>query len=171
MVVKERLRRAGLQVVHVELGYAEIVQPARLDTARIRKALEAVGFEYIQGKDEITLEKIRTALLDYIHQLENGSNETLSIYLSQSLGINYTCLSRLFSKAKHISIQKYLVLQKIERVKELLEYGELTLSQIAARLGYSSVHYLSTQFKSVTGKSVSEYKALQKPNRKFLDQL
>lgn len=165
------LKRAGLEVLHVELGYAEIVNSAGLDVNSVSKELEDLGFEIILEKDEITVEKIRIAVLDYIHQLEKGSNETLSIFLSTCLGINYTSLSRLYSKSKHITIQKYLVLQKIERVKELLDYGDQNLSQIAEKLGYSSVHYLSSQFKNVTGQSVSDYKELKSPKRIFLDQV
>lgn len=171
LVVDYVLKRAGLEVLHVELGYAEIVNAAWLDVNSVSKELEDLGFEIILEKDEITVEKIRIAVLDYIHQLEKGSNETLSIFLSKCLGINYTSLSRLFSKSKHITIQKYLVLQKIERVKELLDYGDQNLSQIAVKLGYCSVHYLSSQFKNVTGQSVSDYKELKSPKRIFLDQV
>ncbi|WP_224994687.1 AraC family transcriptional regulator [Cesiribacter sp. SM1] len=171
LVVRERLSRLGLEVLHVDLGYVDIVGAETLDLPRISKELEAVGFEYIQEKDAVTVEKIKVAVLDYLHQLEAGSHETLSIFISRRLGTNYTSLSKLFSKSKHITIQQYLVLQKIERVKELLDYGDLSLSQIATKLGYSSVHYLSTQFKNVAGLSVSEFKELKIPKRNCLDQL
>lgn len=171
MVVNYVLNRAGLEVLQVELGYAQVVKSATLDIPMISKELKDLGFEFIMEKDDITVEKIRIAVLEYIHQLEKGSNETLSIFLSRCLCVNYTSLSRLFSRAKHMTIQKYLVLQKIERVKELLDYGDQNLSQIAERLGYSSVHYLSSQFKNVTGQSVSDYKELKTPKRNFLDRV
>ncbi|WP_224999177.1 AraC family transcriptional regulator [Cesiribacter sp. SM1] len=169
MVVQDRLSKMGLEVLNIELGYAEIKKPAVLEMDRICSELEAVGFEYIVEKDEIILEKIRVKILEYIHELEKGNQDTLSAYLSRNMGMSYGTLSRLYSRVKKCTLQKYLVLQKIERVKELIDYDELSLSQIASRLGYSSVHYLSTQFKMVTGESVSSYKEHKMPRRRFLD--
>jgi AraC family transcriptional regulator len=173
MVVRDRLIQIGLKVDHVELGYAKVVAPSHneLDLQRVNEVLEEVGFELMFDQEAVLVERIKVLVINYLYELEKKNVEALSSYLSRNLGKNYTYLSKLFSKVEGRTLQKYLVLQKTERVKELLDYGELTLSQIASKLGYSSVHYLSSQFKSVTGQAVSTYKEKGNIKRRPLNDL
>ena len=173
MVVRDRLIQMGLKVGHVELGYAEVDKEklSGIDTKQVKEILEEVGFELMYDQETILVENMKVLVIEYLHELEKKKVEALSSYLSRSLGKNYTYLSKLFSKVEDRTIQKYLMLQKTERVKELLDYGELTLSQIASKLGYSSVHYLSSQFKNVTGEAVSTYKEKRGVKRRPLNDL
>ena len=172
MVVRDELQRLGLEVLNVELGYAEANFPVLLDTQKIEEALKKFGFELLHDKEEVLVEEIKILVIEYLYYLENTKKPVaLSAFLSGRLGKNYTYLSKLFSKVEGRTIQTYLMLQKTERVKELLDYNELNLSQIASKLGYSSVHYLSSQFKSITGQAVSSYKKREKVKRKPLNDL
>lgn len=171
IVIREELQRIGAEVLNIELGYAEITT-FHLDNHHVEEALEKFGFELIHDREKVLIEEVKIKIIEYLHYLENNKDaKPLSIYLSKSLGKNYGYLSKHFSKFESRTIEKYLVLQKIERVKELLDYDELTLSQIAIRLGYSSVHYLSSQFKRITGVSVSHFRKNRLPKRKFLDHI
>lgn len=170
MVVRDELQRIGVEVVHVELGYAEVNLPILLDVQQIEEALKKFGFELLHDKEKVLVEEIKIQVIKYLYSLESRKDvDALSGFLSHHLGKNYTYLSKLFSRIEGRTIQQYLVLQKIERVKELVDYDELTLSQIAAKLGYSSVHYLSSQFKKATGISVASFKERKQLKRKPLD--
>ncbi|WPP51876.1 AraC family transcriptional regulator [Catalinimonas niigatensis] len=172
VAVREALKRIGVEVQHVELGYAEIGDSSHLDMHLIEETLKALGFELIHDKEKVLVEEIKVKIKEHLQYLDKTqATEPLSLFLSKSLGKNYGYLSNRFSKLESRTIEKYMVLLKIERVKELLDYGELTLSEIATKLGYSSVHYLSAQFKKVTGVSVTHYKKNLTPKRKFLDDL
>lgn len=170
MVVRDELQRIGAEVLHVELGYAEVVFPVLPDMEQIEEAMNKFGFELLHDKEEVLIEETKIQVINYLHYLENNKKpNSLSVFLSGSLGKNYTYLSKLFSRIEGRTIQQFLVLQKTERVKELVDYDELSLSEIATKLGYSSVHYLSTQFKRITGISVSSYKEKKQLKRKPLD--
>lgn len=170
MVVRDELQRMGLEVLHVELGYAEVRFPTLPDIQQIEEVLKKFGFELIHDKEKVLVEEIKIQVSKYLSSLESRKDVgALSGFLSHHLGKNYTYLSKLFSRIEGRTIQQLLVLQKTERVKELLDYDELTLSQIASKLGYSSVHYLSSQFKKITGVSVSSYKEKKQLKRKPLD--
>ncbi|MEX2336802.1 MAG: AraC family transcriptional regulator [Fulvivirga sp.] len=171
-VVTDELKALGAEVVHVELGYATIkFRTPEISIHRISEVLHAQGFELLQDEDEVLLESIKINLLAYLDHIEATKEpEQLSMFLSKKVGKNYSLLSKHFSKNTQLTIEKHFIHLKIERVKELLDYNELTLSQIAARLGYSNVHYLSSQFKKVTGKSVTAYKKGM-PMRRSLDGL
>lgn len=172
MVVREELQHIGSEILHIELGYAEISNSSPPDLKQIEEALKKFGFELIHDKEKALVEAIKVKITEYLDYLQNNKEaEPLSVYLTKSLGKNYVYLSNRFSKFESRTVEKYLVLHKIERVKELLDYEELTLGEIASKLGYSSVHYLSAQFKKVTGVSVSAYKKKKMPKRKFLDDL
>ncbi|MBX9851308.1 MAG: AraC family transcriptional regulator [Cytophagaceae bacterium] len=169
-VVKEELTRLGLRVKKIQLGKVAIAGSAEFNREEIAKSLEKEGFELIKDQDEILIEMIKLAVIELIHH-NKKMDTTLrnSEYISQKLGESYSALSKLFSKYEKVTLEKYIIRQKIERAKELLEYGELTLGEIALQLGYSNVHYLSTQFKTITGMSVSEYKNNERRNlRKFI---
>lgn len=169
-VVKEELTRLGLRVRKAQLGKVVIAGSAEFNWEKIGKVLEKEGFELIKDPDEIMVESIKLTVIGLVHYNKKIDVKLRnSDFISQKLGKPYNFLSRLFSKHEKMTLEKYIIHQKIERVKELLEYGELTLGEMASQLGYSNVHYLSTQFKTVTGMSVSQYKNNEGRNlRKFI---
>lgn len=173
MVVREIFEKAGLQPVSVELGEVDLIEkPNAQKLNELNAALHIVGFEMIDDRKSRIIEQIKNAIVELIHHKEN---ETLFVnfseYISQKLNYEYNYLSNLFSEVEGITIEKYFIAQKIEKVKELLKYDELTLSQIADKLGYSSVAYLSNQFKKQTGLSPSFYKSQKQNSRKNIEDL
>lgn len=159
VVIENELKTLGADILSIELGHASITVPVSLSLPTIESHLEQYGFELLDNKEDVLVEEIKIAISDYAHQQEESSTEvTLSEFLARELGKNYNYLSKLFSKHESQTIERWFIELRIERVKQLLDYEELTLSEIAIKLGYSSVHYLSNQFKKVTGRSVSEYK-------------
>lgn len=172
-VVWEELDKLGLNVERVELGKATIADDsATVDLEAVKRELKENGFEYLEDRKAQLVEQMKTLIIELIrsNQLEH-MDVNLSEYLAKQLGKNYHYLSGLFSSVTSMTIERYVILQKIERVKELLAYGELSLSEIAHRLGYSSVQHLSTQFKTVTGLSPSHFKGLMFGKRKSLDRV
>ena len=158
-VVREELIKMGANIVKIELGHANIILHENNSLDKIEKKLNEYGFELLNDKDEIIINQIRKAVQNYVSCLESKNMEILlSDYLVKEVGKNYNYLSKLFSQIESTTIENYYINLKISRVKELLDYGEYNLSEIAAILGYSSVQYLSSQFKGITGMSVSEYK-------------
>ena len=172
MAVKSRLESLGLHPVSVELGIA--VLPGKVtDELRqtVKEALEPLGFELIDDKRAQVAEQIKDAVIELVHYRGNELKVNLSDYLAAKLHRDYSALSKLFSETTGTTIEKYLIAQKIERVKELLEYGELSLNEIADRLNYSSAAYLSAQFKRVTGVTPRHFKKTQGGKRKPLDEV
>jgi AraC family transcriptional regulator len=131
--------------------------------------LESLGFEIIRDKEKALVEQIRLAVIELVHNSTYNAMVRNSDYLVERFGMSYPYISSLFSKHENTTLEKLIISNKIEKVKELIEYGDLTLSEIAYMMGYSSVQYLSTQFKSVTGVSVSDYKANPFRERKGVD--
>ncbi|WP_299707697.1 helix-turn-helix domain-containing protein [uncultured Pontibacter sp.] len=171
--VTEELDKLDLHPVAIQLGEVKLEQePTAKQLQRLREALLENGFELIEDKKAELVEKIKIAIIELIRsgKVEHLSTN-MSDYLADTLGRDYHYLSTLFSAEEGLTIARYVVLQKVERVKELLTYNELTLSQISFQLGYSSVAHLSAQFKQVTGMSPSEYKKAAAPSRKSLDQI
>lgn len=172
MVVRNTLKELGMDVQHVELGKAVVKGVIDVSNEKLNKALDGLGFELLEGKDRQKTEQVKTCLIEYVKELErNDKMPKVSEFLSQKMRHNYASLSALFSEQEEITIEKYLIHLKIERVKELLSYGELTLSEIAWRLKYSSVQYLSNQFKQITGMSVTDYKKATDSFRQPLDSI
>jgi AraC-like DNA-binding protein len=172
MVVKAELEKAGLHPLTVELGEVEIKEQLTPDTLhQLDTSLQNLGFEIIENRKSRLIEKIKNNIVKLIHHSNENIDINLSQYISQRLNYDYNYLSNLFSEVKGITIEKYFIAQKIEKVKELLKYDELTLSQIADRLGYSSVAYLSNQFKKQTGLSPSFYKSLKQNSRRNIEDL
>lgn len=172
-VVTEELQKLKLPVQEVRLGEAALAGvPAEEEMELVRAALAANGFQLLEDPKAELAEKVKVAVIEL---LRSGKVEELHVnlsdYLADLLGKDYNTLSSLFSASEGITIARYMVLQKIEMAKELLDYNELSLSQIADRLGYSSVAHLSSQFKQVTGLTPSEYKKGNSMLRKPLDQL
>lgn len=172
LVVKTELEKLGYEIVAIELG--EVIlknQIAEEDKKSISKQLETFGFEILNDSSSKTIEKIKTILIDLVQNKNNDINITLSDYLIQSLHQDYSKLSNLFSNVEGISIEKYHINLRIEKIKELIVYDELSLSEIADVLHYSSVAHLSNQFKKVTGFSPSYFKKIKESKRIELDQL
>lgn len=160
MVVQDCLEKLGAESLNVSLGHARVKVPAGflMDTAATD--LKKVGFELLFDPEQQLTEQLRLKILDYL-QLSEGKNLplTLSAFLTEGLHKNYTALSKHFTRHAGQTIEGYYINCRIERVKALLNEQELNVSQIADKLGYSSVHYLSAQFKKVTGISISTYKS------------
>lgn len=170
MVIRQTLEELGFEVVEVELGKAVVQTDESISSDRIDAQLKEYGFELIRGRHQQLVEQIKTLLIHYIQESEDTEESPkLSDYLSKELHQNYSSLSSAFSESEDTTIEKYMIYLKIERVKELLSYGEMTLSEIAYHLNYSSVAYLSNQFKKTTGMSVTDYKKARDSFRKPLD--
>jgi AraC-like DNA-binding protein len=171
--VRQILKEAGFTVQSVELGKAEIAEePPSEKLESVSGKLEEQGFELIRDEESILVEKIKACLINYLDHLEEQEDpQNVSEYLAERLHHNYSYLSSHFSSETNTTVEKYLILLKIERVKELLSYRQMTLSEIAWKLNYSSVQYLSRQFKKITGLSVTDYNKASKSLRKPLDKL
>lgn len=157
--VEEAFRSLKVSVLHIEMGCAIVKIPNTDVIDSIDTKLRGLGFERLENKEEIIINQLKAAITGYLELMENFLPETsLSEYLSRKIGKNYNYLSKLFSRHESQTIEAFYINKRIDRVKELLGYDQLTLSEIAAKMNYSSVHYLSSQFKKVTGFSVSEFK-------------
>jgi len=172
MVVKDELAKSGLQYTSVELGEVELtgaVSAGQLD--QLRTNLLKSGLELMDDKRSILIERIKKIIIESVHYSEEPLTINFSQLLSQRLNHDYTYLANLFSEVQGITIEKFLIAHKIERVKELLVYNELTLTEIAYRMHYSSVAHLSTQFKKVTGLTPTYFKHLKEKRRSMLEDL
>lgn len=160
-----------LEVKSVKLGELEVVaSPDQIDYSRLKKLLVENGFELLENKDHQLIEEIKRKVIKMVRAEEEIEVKN-SVFLEEEIGVPYAQMSRTFSKHEHLTIERYIILQKIERVKELISYGEMTLSEIAFQLGYSSLQHLSNQFKSVTGMSVSQFKKLDDKSRKAINEV
>jgi len=172
MVVQHLYESMGYPPVHIELGEVETEHPlSEDDLEKLKSALIGYGFEMIDDTTSVLIDKIKTVIIEMTHYTKEPVKENYSTYIESKLRRDYTYLSNLFSDVNGITIEKYIILQKIERVKELLVYDELTLSEIAYELGYSSVAYLSGQFKKVTGLTPGHFKQIKESKRKALDEV
>ena len=172
MVVKSELERLGINYTKVELGEVEIIGKVSKDQLdSLGAALKLTGLELMDDKKLILVEKIKTIIIELIHNSEGQLKINLSDFLSEKLNHNYTYLSNLFSEVKGTTIEQYTLSHKIEKVKELLVYDELNLTEIAWKLNYSSVSHLSNQFKKMTGLTPSHFKNLKHKKRISLENL
>lgn len=172
--VREELTNLGLDVRSVELGSAEVASgTSPVDLDKIRRMLSDNGFELIEDKRRKTIEAVKLEIVKLVHRSTDGRarRPKLSTHLAEVVGQDYHSLSTLFSTTEGITIEQYFILQRIERAKELLKYGEKTLSEIAWDLGYSSVQYLSNQFRQVTGMTPTTFRTMGKGDRKSLDKV
>ena len=159
MVVEQELRKLGLRYVNVDLGSIEILgNITDFQRDQLRKNLNACGLELLEDKRKIMVEKIKALIIEMVHYSHELPKVNYSDYISEKLGYDYTYLANTFSEVKGITIQQYIILNKIERVKQLLLDDELNLTEISYKLSYSSVAHLSNQFKNVTGFAPSYYK-------------
>ena len=162
MLVKSELEKLNLPYSMVELGEAEVTENITKEQhQQLREALLASGLELMEDKKSILIEKIKNIIVEMVHYSEEPPATNFSDYLSEKLDYDYNYLSNLFSEVKGTTIGHYIISHKIERAKELLMYNELTLSEIAHKLHYSSVSHLSNQFKKVTGLTPSFFKKMK----------
>ena len=172
MMVKEELRKLGLNYVVVDLGMVEILEDiTKEQREQLGKNLLKSGLELLEDKKSILIEKIKNVVTEMIHYSEELPKVNYSQYISEKLDQNYTYLANTFSEVTGITIQQYIIFHKIERVKELILYDELTLSEISYRLHYSSPAHLSNQFKKVTGLTPSFYKKMKQKRNRNLENL
>lgn len=172
MVVKSELEKLGYEPMNVLLGEVTLNKELSNDEKIVvESALEQLGFSIIDDKKSRMIEKIKTLIVELVHQNNNQLKTNLSDYLSEQLHNDYKYLTTLFKEVEGTTIEKFFIAQKIERVKELLVYDELSLSEIAFQLNYSSVAHLSAQFKKVTGLTPSYFKNIQTEKRRPLDQV
>jgi AraC-like DNA-binding protein len=172
MVVKAELEKLGYHPVSVELGEVILEKELSADEkTKIDKNLQTLGFSIIDDKKSRLIEKIKNLIIELVHRQNSVLKTNLSDYLSSQLNHDYNYITNLFTEVEGTTIEKYFIAQKIEKVKELLVYDELTLSEIAWQLNYSSVAYLSSQFKKVTGLTPSHFKNIREQKRKPLDKV
>jgi len=169
MVVKSELDKLGVHYTHLELGEAETMEELTADQLNsLNRGLKITGLELMDDKKSILVERIKTTIIELVHYTDEQIKTNLSDFLSDKLNYNYTYLANLFSEVKGTTIEKFFLAHKIERVKELLVYDELNLTEIADKLHYSSVAHLSNQFKKMTGLTPSHFKNLRNKRRQTL---
>jgi len=173
MAVKDVFGKLGLDIVNIKLGEVIISNDREnINYEQLKAELEQLGFELLEDSKAKIIEKIKTLIIDMVHYAKDETPKiNLSEYISREIGKDYNYLSNMFSDLENITIEKFIILQKIEKVKELLIYGELTLSEIAFQLNYSSTAHISKQFKQVTGFTPSEFRKLKQRNRRTLDNM
>ncbi len=172
MAVREELESLGLHVLEVELGWAVIDGNDEVDEAAIEAVMSSKGFELLHDKREELVESIKVAVIDAIYSEKIATLATnLSTYLAEELGRDYATISTAFKASEGITLNRYIILQKVERVKELLTYDELPLSAVATKLGYKSLQHLSSQFKEITGTTCMKYKKQGGTDRHTIDNL
>ena len=171
-LIRKVLSLDGVEIRDLQLGYLVISYvPSKFSWKKIEKILNEFGFEILEDKESVLVMQIKQAVIDLIHYSTFNAMVKNSDYLVGKFNISYPSISAIFSKREKMTLEKFIILQKIEKAKELIEYGELTLSEIAYMMGYSSVQYLSTQFKTITGISVTDYKSNPSITRKPLDSI
>ena len=172
-VVREELERLGLRIERIVLGEVDIAGAKPIDMGKIRNVLLENGFELIEDKRVKTIERIKQLIIKLVQNdySKTPLRQNYSDSIARELGHDYRSLSSLFSSVENVTIEQYVILQRIERVKELLKFGEMTLSEIAFTTGYSSVQHLSNQFRKVTGMTPTYFKGLKKSARNPIDRV
>lgn len=177
MVVTDVLKEIGLQVESVKLGEAIYTEPPVIEyencNSFVEKALKEKGFEIIVNKEEHLVEQVKVTIMELVHDLSKLENKDIGLvkYLQKKINYNYRELRTMFSKYKKITIEKYFILQKIEKIKELIDEGNLNFTEIADCMGYKATQHLAGQFKQVTGLTMSQYKNTKEKGRKFIDEI
>lgn len=171
-LVARMLEEKGIKVHDIQLGEARVsFDDTEISREDINELLENEGFELVIDREKQIIEQIKSAVIDLVHHSTFNAMVRNSDFLIEKFNLSYQYISSIFSKHENLTLEKFIILQKIEKVKELIQYGELTLSEIAYMMGYSSVQYLSTQFKNITGVSVSEFKKNPAKYRKPIDKV
>lgn len=172
VAVKEELKKLGLHFVMVELGEVEIMEMlSDDDRGNLKIALVEAGFELMDDKKAILIERIKNTIIEMVHHSDEVVKVNFSDYISEKLNHDYTHLSNMFSEVQGTTIEQFIILHKVERIKELIIYGELNITEIAWKMNYSSVAHLSNQFKKVTGLSPSHFKQLKDKRRSPIEEI
>jgi len=172
MVVKEELNKLGLHFIIVDMGVVDIMENITDEQRRqIRVTLLKSGLELMDDKKAVLIEKIKTVIIEMVHYEDELPKVNFSDYLSEKLNYDYTYLANLFSEVQGTTIEKFIIAHKIERVKELIIYDELNLTEIASNMHYSSIAHLSNQFKKITGLTPSHFKKLKNKRRKAIEDI
>ena len=172
MVVKEELKKLNLHFVVVDLGEVDIMETIDAEQReQLKTGLKESGLELMDDKRAVMIEKIKNVIIEMVHYSDEMPATNYSDYIATKLGFDYTYLSNIFSEVKGITIQQFIIVHKVERIKELLLYDELTLTQISYKLNYSSVAHLSNQFKKVTGLTPSHFKQLKDKRRSPIEEI
>ena len=172
MAVKEELKKLQLHFMVVDLGEVEIMENISMEQRHLLKAaLLKSGLELMDDKKSMLIEKIKNAIIEMVHHSTENIKINFSDYLSQKLNYDYTYLSNLFSEVQGTTIEQFIISHKTERIKELIIYGELNITEIAWKMNYSSVAHLSSQFKKVTGLSPSHFKKLKDKRRNPIEEI
>lgn len=170
LMVKEALQNLGLQYYNLELGMVELVNNITVEQRnQLKGNLSKIGLIVLDDKKSILIEKIKNVIIELIHYSEDLPKVNYSEYISEKLGYDYTYLANTFSEVKGITIQQFIIIHKIERVKEMLIYDELSLTEISYKMHYSSVAHLSNQFKKITGLTPTFYKQLKDKRKENLE--
>ncbi len=170
MMVKEELKKLGLRYIIVDLGMVEIMETlTQKQHEQLKKNLLRSGLELLDNKKSILIEKIKNVIVELIHHTDELPKVNYSSYISEKLDYDYTYLANIFSETKGITIQQFIINHKIEKIKELLLYDELTLCEISYKLHYSSAAHLSNQFKKITGLTPSHYKKIKQTRNQNLE--
>ena len=172
MAVKEELKKLGLHFIVVELGEVEIMENISTEQReKIKAALLSTGLELMDDKRAILIEKIKNAVIEMVHHSSELMKTNFSGFLSEKLSHNYTYLANLFSEVQGTTIEQFIISHKIERIKELIIYGDMNITEIAWEMNYSSVAHLSNQFKKATGLSPSHFKNLKDKRRNPIEEI
>jgi AraC-like DNA-binding protein len=172
IIVRDALKALGLHFVIVDLGEVDVMENiTNNQREQLKAVLEEAGLELMDDKRAILLEKIKLAIIDVVHHREEDVKINFSHYLSEKLQYDYTHLANIFSEASGTTIEQYMIAQKVERIKELLTYDELNITEIAWKMNYSSVAHLSNQFKKVTGLTPSHFKSLKGKKRNMIEEV
>lgn len=173
LVVEQILNQANIPYKNIQLGRVDLLQPLeKKEVEELKRKLQDVGFEWLDDQKSKWVEQIKSQIIALVHgKWEGDMNKKLSTILAETLHKDYQYLSQLFSAVEGVTIERFLILQRIERAKELLLYNEMTLSEISYELGYSSVQHLSQQFKKTTGLTPSQFKTIKNYPRKPIDNL
>ncbi len=172
MMVKEELKKLGLHFIVVDLGEIDIMEDINAEQREALKlALLNSGLELMDDKKAILIERIKNIITEMIHDSDELPKVNYSDFISEKLNYDYTYLSNIFSEVKGITIQQYIIINKIERIKELIIYDELSISEIAWKMNYSSVAHLSNQFKKITGLTPSHYRQLKDKRRSPIEEI
>ena len=172
IVVKDILKGMGLHFVIVDLGEVEIMESLDNDQLEeLKSALLQSGLELMDNKKAILIERIKNAIIEMVHHSNEGLKVNFSSFISEKLNHDYTYMANLFSEVQGTTIEQFTIAHKVERVKELIIYGELNITEIAWKMNYSSVAHLSNQFKKMTGLSPSHFKQLKDKTRRSLEEI
>jgi YesN/AraC family two-component response regulator len=172
MVVREELAKLGIERATVELGEVDIESPLTSEVhEQLKKRLTQFGLDLIDDRKNVLIQRIKNVIVEMVHYADQPLVVNFSVYLSEKLNHDYTYLANLFSEVQGTTIEKFIISHKIERVKELLLYNELNLTEIAYLMHYSSVAHLSAQFRKVTGLTPSCFKQLKGVRRKMLEEM